>query len=228
MKSFQSSYQGLKLLLEANQNPEYAIKMKVYMKGQFDYYGLQSKERRVIQKPFVKLWQNLGDNDFKSLIHQCWSEDHRDWQYIAIDAMRKYLKKMDESYLSVTIGLIERKSWWDTVDLLASNIVGQLLIRYPEGKDELISEWITSGQMWVERTAIIHQLKYKNDTDADLLSALVDIKKSDKRFFIQKAIGWSLRQLSRHKPDEVISILEQHPELSNLAKREARKYLDPH
>lgn len=225
MTNVDSSYAELKTLFIANQNLDYALAMKAYMKGKFDFYGLKSAERREIQKPFVKSWQELNSRDFKMFILQCWSEDYRDWQYIAIDAMRKYLKKMDASYLNFTINLIEKKSWWDTVDLLASNIIGPLLSRYPEGKDARISEWITSGHMWVERTAIIHQLKYKNDTDAALLSALIEIKKDDKAFFIQKSIGWSLRQLSRHKPGEVLNILEQHPELSTLAQREARKYL---
>ncbi len=226
MISYDHSYQDLKLALESQANPEYATAMKAYMKGQYEFYGLKSEARRTVQKTYVKEWQSLDSRAFKSLIQQCWSEPQRDWQYIAIDAVRKYLKHMDESYIDFIMSLISEKSWWDTVDLLATNVIGPLLIRYPNGKDDYISAWINSGDMWVERTAIIHQLKYKDQMDADLLSALIDIKKHDKRFFIQKAIGWALRQMGRFDPRAVLDILELHPELSHLAKREAKKYLD--
>lgn len=203
-----------------------AVAMKAYMKDHFEYYGIKSPLRKELQKTFVKEWVKLDSDQFKSLINTLWEKQQREWQYIAMDTLKGYLPKMDESYIDFVEDLICRKSWWDSVDFLASTCIGKLVERSPKLRDEYIEKWINSKQLWLERTAIIHQLKYGQQTDAALLEALIEIKKEDHRFFIQKAIGWSLRQYSKYNQIAVMEILSNHTELSGLAIREARKYID--
>jgi len=203
-----------------------ATAMASYMKGHFVFYGIKSPLRKELQKAFVKEWVKLDSIEMKSLINVMWCKDEREWQYIAMDTMKLYLSKMDDSYIPFVEDLICRKSWWDSVDFLASTCIGKLLKQSPELRDEYIEKWINSGQLWLERTAIIHQLKYGHQTDAALLEALIDMKKEDSQFFIQKAIGWSLRQYSKYNPLAVKEILSNHPELSGLAVREASKYIN--
>lgn len=218
--------QELELLLHRCRDESNAQAMSSYMKDHFVFYGIKSPLRKELQKQFVKEWARLESHDFMSLVASMWEKDEREWQYIAMDCIKSYLTKLDESHIPFIESFISKKSWWDSVDFLASTCIGRLLARYPEIRDDYVERWINSGDLWLERTAIIHQLKYGQQTDAALLEALIEIKKEDHQFFIQKAIGWSLRQYSKFNSIAVKEILLNHPELSGLAVREATKYIN--
>lgn len=218
-------FQELKDRLTDHADEADAKAMQSYMKDHFKFYGIKSPLRKELQKSFIKEWCTMEPNEVKSLILLMWDQDEREWQYIAMDTLKRYLPKMNETFLPFIEDLIRHKSWWDTVDFLASTCMGKLLQRFPDRREQWIEKWIESQYLWLERTAIIHQLKYGSQTDAALLEALIEIKKEDQQFFIQKAIGWSLRQYSKYNPLAVKEILSNHPELSGLAVREASKYL---
>ena len=120
--------------------------------------------------------------------------------------------------------LIRNKSWWDTVDLIASNYLGKYIRLFPDQGNELIEDWRQSGHLWLQRSCLIFQLKYGKGTDRELLTNLIKEFVGQKEFFIQKAIGWSLRQLSKTDPESVKRILKEIP-LKGVALREASKYL---
>jgi len=221
----QSIVQSLSQVFEQYANTDDAIQMEAYMKNHFVFYGVKSPVRKSILSPFNKEIKRLSPTDFKKFIKSCWKKEEREWQYIAMEAMKRYQSTMDESFIKLTENLIVNKSWWDTVDFLAATILGHLFLKFPEQRHSAIERYMSSDNMWLERSALLHQLKYKDNTDSELLSALIGAKKHDKEFFIQKAIGWSLRQYSKFNAAKVKEILAIHPELSNLAKREASKYL---
>ncbi len=121
--------------------------------------------------------------------------------------------------------LIRTKSWWDTVDVLAGHVVGPLVARNP-GLTATIDAWIDDADFWIVRTAILHQLGYGADTDADRLFGYVDRRCSDTEFFIRKACGWALRQYARTDPEAVRAfVLDRGDRLSGLTRREALKHL---
>ena len=120
--------------------------------------------------------------------------------------------------------LITHHSWWDTVDSIASNAVGEYFKAYPEMIPEVIERWRNSDNMWLNRTCLIFQLKYRDQLDFELLKSLIQQYLPVKEFFIQKAIGWSLRQHSKHDPAAVKAFADSL-ELSTVAKREAYKYI---
>jgi 3-methyladenine DNA glycosylase AlkD len=120
--------------------------------------------------------------------------------------------------------LISNKSWWDTVDLIASNYLGKYALKFPEMMDQVIMEWQDEKSIWLHRSCIIYQLKYKSSTNLERLSYLIGVYKSNNAFFIQKSIGWSLREVSKWNPEWVKTIVE-NKELAGLAKREAMKYI---
>lgn len=209
----------------AKADPERAAQQKAYIRGQFAFYGLDSKTRRDIQKPFVKEALTLSDTKFKAWCRAGWADPHRECQLTVVDALIKRARKMDKSYFDLVEDLIVTKSWWDTVDFLSGTIFGILFQKFTEEIALRTDRLICSDNMWENRSAILFQLKYKSDMDVELLERLITIKKHDHEFFTQKAIGWILRTLSKFDPDSVKAILARHPELSGLAKREASKYL---
>lgn len=211
-------------ILEANTVKAQIAPMKKYMKGQFEYYGLKSPHRREVTNDIVLESKKLNDHDFKSFINLCWNDPHREPQYVAMESMKRRMNKMDESYIEFTIKLIESKSWWDTVDFLASTIFGKLMARFPEQNAMVPDRLIASDNMWLKRTAIIYQLKYKDEVDFARLKKYILSTKGSKEFFINKATGWALRQYSRFNRDAVYDFIHSN-ELSALTKREGTKYL---
>ena len=110
------------------------------------------------------------------------------------------------------------------MDYIASNLVGSYFNIYPGKIRETTDRWMASQNMWLQRTCLLFQLKYKNKTDESLLSGFIDQLTGSKEFFIRKAIGWSLREYSKTNPDFVLSFVRAR-ELSGLSEREALKWI---
>ena len=202
-----------------------AAKFKAYMKENFEFYGVRSPERKQLQKEIKVQLKNMEADEVFSFGEALWKLPQRELHYVAIDMIVSRAKNYDATYLPRIEKLITTNSWWDSVDALALNVAGLVFKRIPEVKLEWIERWNNSDNMWLNRSAIIHQLRYKEDIDLDLLFALVESHIGSKEFFINKACGWSLRQASKFYPAEIGSFIENHPQLSNLTKREGSKYL---
>lgn len=204
-------------------NPSKIESMAAYMKNKFEYAGLPKPVRETIVKPWLKSISDLSWRDQMKASTWLWKQEEREFQYVAMELLFKNKKNWTEESLEHFEKLITTKSWWDTVDYIAASLVALYFERYPSSKNKKIKEWIKSKNMWLNRTAIIFQLKYRNKTDLDLLfqSILPHLKSNE--FFIQKAIGWSLRQYAYTDPKTVIKFVKGH-DLKPLSKREAMKH----
>ncbi|HMP98599.1 MAG TPA: DNA alkylation repair protein, partial [Cyclobacteriaceae bacterium] len=117
-----------------------------------------------------------------------------------------------------------QKSWWDTVDLIAAKMAGNYFRIYPEQKNKYIKKWRNSKNIWLIRSAILFQLKYKTETDFNLLSDIILQHQDSNEFFIQKAIGWVLREYAYTDAAKVKKLVQTH-KLKPLSMREALKHL---
>ena len=129
-----------------------------------------------------------------------------------------------ETDLDLFEKLILEKSWWDSVDGIAPNMVGKYAKKFPVLMDNRLASWTVHESFWIRRTCLIYQLRYRNTTDLQKLNFFIHNFKSDKEFFIQKAIGWSLREVSKWNPMWVSEVVNKE-NLVGLAKREATKYI---
>ncbi len=127
------------------------------------------------------------------------AEEEREFQYVAIDLLSRYGKKQLSEAIKVYEQLIVTKSWWDTVDGLAGTVVSNHFKLYPELIPTYNEAWINGDNIWLARTAILFQLKYKEETDVALLFSNCEKWLDSKEFFIQKAIGWALRQYAKSR-----------------------------
>ena len=211
---------------ELQQDREKASKMSAYMKGMFSYYGVSSVPRKLIYKKWKsKIDPTLTQEYNWELIRELWDMDQREYQYIAIDWMNSWpVSAYREEDIEELRFLISNKSWWDTVDLIASNYLGKFALKFPKIMDEVIVDWQHEKSIWLHRACLIYQLKQKRATNLERLSYLIDVYKSNNTFFIQKAIGWSLREVSKWNPEWVKDMVE-NKRLTGLAKREAMKYV---
>jgi len=206
-------------------DPEKAAGMKAYMKDHFEFLGVSSPERKVVVRFAWENYKDLIREEWRDIVVALWSTPRREYQYVAMDLMAKIKTKLVEEDIALIEKFILEKSWWDTVDYIASHMAGKYFEKYPQHIDQFISEWKHSENIWLNRTAIIFQLKYKEKLDFKLLSEQILHHQESKEFFINKASGWALRQHSKFNPSQVENFLAENPQLSNLIKREASKYL---
>ena len=210
--------------MEQHQNPKIGVNMAAYLKNRFACFGIKSPVRNSIQKEWFKSLKG-SQIDHWDVVMNLWDLAEREYHYIAIDYLNQQPKMniRKEDYKSLE-ELITTHSWWDSVDGIASNYVGKYFQVYPEQIEPVIKRWRYSENMWLNRTCLIFQLKYGQDVDFELLKDLIKQFQGTKEFFIQKAIGWSLRQYSKFNSDSVRKFIEEI-KLEGLAKREASKYI---
>lgn len=206
-----------------NRNEDNAKYMKAYMKNNFEYLGIKTPLRKELEKELLKekSKEALIDKDFVKML---WNYEYRELQYVGLDYLVKQKKKLQKEDINFIKDLIITKSWWDTIDLIASHLVGELCKKYPELIDEYILDWSKDSNMWLRRTAILTQLKFKSDTKTDILEKLIQANIEDEEFFIRKAIGWALREYSKTNKEWVSEFVANN-RLSKLSEKEASKYL---
>jgi len=210
---------------QAQACPENARQMKAYMRNQYDFFGLKAEKQREVNRFFLKETGMPAITDLPELIHQLWEQPEREMQFFGMMLLDKYKNKVDEDFIGVYEFMISTKSWWDTVDYIAATLVGAHFKRFPHQIPVYTEKWLKSGNLWLQRSALLFQLKYRNATDTKLMFSLIEQLSNEKDFFIRKAIGWVLRQYSKNDPEAVISFVETHV-LSGLSQKEAMKVIN--
>ena len=203
-------------------NPDDAGAMKAYMKNKFEFLGVKTPARRKLAKAFFK--QQTDSVIDWNFINEAWNNPYRELQYTALDYLESRKKLFTPSDLSHLKKLAQTKSWWDTIDFL-DRLVGSIIARFPETK-EIILSWSCDDDIWLRRLAIDHQLLKKEETDTELLEKILVNNLGQTKFFINKAIGWALRDYSKTNPDWVKDFIERYRvEMAALSIREGSKYL---
>ncbi|WP_314092096.1 DNA alkylation repair protein [Gemella haemolysans] len=208
---------------EENRNELLAESMSKYMQDKFRFLGIRGATRTEIYKIYFPDARKTKIIDW-DFVESCWNKEEREFQYVVVyylKAMQKFLKREDISKLKY---LIVTKSWWDTVDLLAK-VIGSLVIRI-EGYDQIMLEWSKDSNIWLRRVAILYQLSLKDKVDEIILDKILVNNLGDNEFFINKAVGWALRDYSKYNPEWVREFIKKNKDnMANLSIREASKYI---
>lgn len=199
-----------------------AFGAQAYMKDIAPFLGVKTTERRKLFKEIFKELPTPTSKELGETARALWKLREREYHYAACDLIDFFVESADKNFLKDHVEyLITQKSWWDTVDTLGSVAISPLTIKYPS--ISLMRSWNKSSNMWLNRAAIQHQRGRKSETDIPLLLEILDYHSDQSEFFIAKAIGWALRDLSRVNNTEVKKFLKAHPELNRVAVREAQK-----
>jgi 3-methyladenine DNA glycosylase AlkD len=218
-------FDKLAAAFEQHADPAIAAGAKAYMRNISDFYGLPSPLRRKLVQTFLKQEGYPTHENLETLVYFAWEQPQREWQYTALDIAGRMVKNAGPGMLDLAEWMIIHKSWWDSVDFIAPNIAGALFKKYPDTRMEYVEKWMASGNLWLQRSCLLHQLKYGKTTNQALLFDLCRRLSGHPDFFIRKAIGWSLRQYSKTAPAAVIEFVKAH-ELSNLSSKEALKVIN--
>lgn len=216
-------YLEVKKAFESKEDKENAIAMSKYMKNMFDFYGLPTPKRKEIYNDFIKLEKKSKKIDW-TFLDKCYEDSHREFQYLVSDyllAMKEYVTFEDISKIR---NYIIQKSWWDTIDFLCK-VIGDVELRDPRVK-KLMLKWSNDENIWIKRSAIEHQLNLKDKTDCELLEKIIVNCFGTNEFFINKAIGWALREYSKTNPKWVRDFIDKYNDkMNNLSIKEASKYI---
>src|SRR5277367_3397857 len=208
-------------------DPVKARGMQAYMKSVMPYHGVPTPLlRRICKATFVDL-QFAAASHWRAQILDLWRDARfREERYGAL-----YLagdKRWQPFHTLAAMKMYEEMivggAWWDYVDDIASHRVGPLLKDYPVPMRRKMLSWSKSDNLWKRRTAIICQLGFKSETDLELLYACIHPSLESREFFLQKAIGWALRQYAWTDGTEIRKYVRlNRSRLSALSYREALK-----
>ncbi len=209
-------------LFSSHKNDILAKKMAAYMRNQFDFLGIMAPKRKELCKPFWKASQKEPID--WAFIKLCWTQKEREFQYVALDYLSINKNKLVLEDFAKLKKLAITKSWWDSIDGL-DTIIGSLAFTHPKLNQKLI-KWSLDENIWLRRISIDHQRMRKAHTDTKLLDQIIKNNLNHNEFFINKAIGWALREYSKTDSAWVADFIKQNNEnLSSLSKKEASKYL---
>jgi len=195
--------------------------MRAYMRDQFPFLGIATPVRRAALSQLLKSLKGCAAAELTGIANELWQLDEREYQYAAIDILAMHWKQFAAPDLASLQALVVRKAWWDSVDGLAG-VIGDVLRFEHQGMDEALR----NDNFWMRRIALLHQLGWRGKTDEERLFSYSLSLGHENEFFIQKAIGWALRDYARHAPDNVGRFIkENESRLSRLSVREAAKHL---
>ena len=194
------------------------------MKDKFAYFGINSPIRKEISKPLLLRDVIPRIDHIPAIVRELWDQPQRELQYFALELLQKHARHSPSNWINLYEDLITSKSWWDSVDGLAANQVGSHFKKYPHQIAEYTTNWMDSHNIWLQRTCLLFQLKYKDETDFELMKSFIEPLAESNEFFIKKAIGWALRQYGKFYPQIVLEFVEKQA-MSNLSRREALKHI---
>ena len=201
-----------------------ARSQKAYMRNQFEFYGMTSPIRRKVQKPWLQKENLPSKTLLVDIVKNLWQRPEREYQFFAQELTYRYVKQFDKKDIELLEYMVTHKSWWDTVDYIAAKLMGEYFKRYPEQREIYVKKWLSSNNIWLKRSAILFQLKYKDQVDTKLLTHVITSLLGSKEFFINKAIGWMLREYSKTNPAWVLDFTNKH-QLEKLSRKEALRLL---
>ncbi len=215
----------LQKVYTTNANTEQQQQMEAYMRHLFPFHGIKAPIRKQLLKEVIKEHTTFLQEHVRDVVKVLYQLPQREYQYSAMELLDKFARKkyLEEDSELIT-KLITTHSWWDTVDFISKHILGHYLFLFPSQKRTLIDAYSESNNIWLNRAAILFQLGYKDATNEKELFNQCYKHKDSREFFIQKAIGWALREYGKVQPKAVLSFVKNTP-LAPLSEREAIRRL---
>jgi 3-methyladenine DNA glycosylase AlkD len=213
-------------VFEGARDDERAKAMTRYMRDRFPFLGIPAPRQRLLAREVTAGLPRPAEDDLRAVALGCWRLPEREYQYFGLAYLRRYVRVASAGFLGTARELVTGRPWWDTVDALAANVVGPLALRH-RSLATTLDGWAVDSDLWVVRTALLHQLHYREDTDAERLFRYCSEQSRHRDFFVRKAIGWALREYAKTDPAAVRRYVAAHRGLlSPLSVREALKNLD--
>lgn len=215
--------------LAARADAAKAPAMQAYMKSAMRYRGVPTPALRALCRQVFAAPRLASFTAWRDTVLELWrGAAYREERYAAIELTghRFYRDFQTMAALPIYEEMIVSGAWWDYVDVIATQRLGELLRRYPTPMTKAMRAWARGDDLWKRRSAILCQLSFKRATDLDLLYHCIDRAMDEPEFFLHKAIGWALREYAKTDPRAVVRYVRANAKrLSPLSQREALRNL---
>ena len=212
--------------LAAQADPARAAPMQAYMKTDQPFLGVPAPLRKSLLRAALKDHPIGSADAYESVIRALWAGSHREEMYQALDIAERLTRFNISARMPLWDELLSTAANWDLVDDIAGGLVSPL-VKADRANQAWLIRWRTHDGMWFRRASLLGHLKHRAATDKPLLAETIDMLAHEGEFFIRKAIGWVLRDLSYAEPDWVESFVASRGQrLSGLSRREALKAIE--
>ncbi len=212
-------------VFEANANPENAVKQKAYLKNQFEFLGIAKPARAKLERDFIKSTKLIEKEEVINIIFEVSKLGFREYLYTSQMIMQANYKRFSYKDVLDLTAITRDNQWWENTDGFQS-FLKKWFRDNPEYIKPFVLEFYQDENMWMRRLAIIAQLGMRDLTDFEIMKRAIKYNLKYDEFFIQKAIGWALRDYSKVNKTRVSEFIDSHQsQLSSLAIREGSKYL---
>ena len=209
--------------------PGRAAGQQRYMKSSMPFMGVRVPVMRKTAQAVFDRYPFSGADEWRATILALWRQaTYREQRYAAVELAvhRPFLCWLNMETVPLLDELIVKGAWWDYVDRIAPAGLGHVLSAEPKPMGALMRSWSGDKNIWRRRAALLCQLGFKEDTDPALLFDCIGACMGHREFFVQKAMGWALREYARTDPREVRRYVGANGScLSTLTRREALKNL---
>jgi len=196
----------LKRQLKKLSNKQFAEDIKKYIKSPYEFYGIRVPEIRTLAK---RLHEEHSLKEFYKIFDKLWKSGYHEEMSLAIYTLQLYKEDFSPATFNFLKPKLKDMKSWDQIDSVASNIIGQILLKYPKLEKEII-KLSKSKNIWLKRMAIVSTLPLIKKGGIKLTMRLAEEYVDDKESYIQKATGWMLREAGKQKPEIVKKFILKH------------------
>jgi len=218
---------ALEVALRGAGSPDRAVGEKAYLKSELDFFGTDLASIRGSAKAFKRAHADLTHEELLGLVAALWMSSVFELRAVGVALLEQYTSLLVAQDMATVEDLVRRSNTWAFVDWLSTKIAGSLVERYPETK-RILRRWAMDDNFWVRRASLLalHDALRAGRGDFPLFAELAAPMVEEREFFIRKAIGWVLREVSKKRPELTYGFLkEQIDRVSGLTLHEGAKYL---
>ena len=205
--------------------PADAGPMTAYMRHQFPFLGVKAPaQKAVVRAAVAEAGPPVEQEEVIAAVDALWGLPEREHRYAGCALAARFAPRASAALVDHVARWITTDPWWDTCDVLARNVAGQVVRRHPELRSTM-DRWLAGDDRWLIRSALLHMGAWKADIDRDWVFRACLDQAAHPDFFVRKAIGWILRDLAWVDPGAVVAFVEGPGAgvLSGLSRREALK-----
>lgn len=232
--NIQTELNYLKSELRKHSNPKRAKGKKKYMKSSYKFYGVDTPTERKIVKSWLKKNKTASINEIVKLSEKLWNSDSSEEKDLAIQLLQYRNHELTLAHMPHIEDMINTATGWSHLDEIAKWLVGGLIDNNPKTL-KYFPKWSKSKNFWVRRAALLGQIIQfrRKEGDKQLFFKLATKEfdegkdwSKEERFFIRKAIGWTLREIAEKEPQITYKFVKNHAsKMSGLTFREATRKL---
>jgi 3-methyladenine DNA glycosylase AlkD len=204
-----------------------AIGEKAYLKSDLRFWGTSQSSIRTAVRDYCDTHPDLTRADLRAIAETMYATDVHELRASAIGVLERDRETLDARDLPWLIAVVRKSQSWAYVDWIAPKVIGHVIARDPRARRRL-AVWAKDPNFWVRRAALLaeHDALRAGGGDFALWSRLAASMLDEREFFIRKAIGWVLREVSKKRPELTYAFLRKHRDrVSRLSLTEGAKYL---